>query len=275
MADKDAQGAQLQPGTDINSGLPFYPADFDPGNGAGVYIPPTFDKALDIEPWADVRPEMVLPSWFEISGDFKPSRGGEQDSPPADDARSTRYVEGTSFWAAAAVPIYQFWTYEVARVCVPAGSFGILHSIDTHLAGFDPEDPTIINVFNTPNDPWLWQRTFGTLPKWHLKLERPRNIEQPGPWPEISYTPGIYHPDLGSWSDLRYAFGNRDFPLRIIIPENNFLRLYFTIPELDVGVWPDPPQRSAVVAEIGGRMRALVSNYRGNPRAIDTARRGW
>ncbi len=264
-------------GVPANVALPFQPADFDPGNGAGLYVSPQFDRSIqEPDPWRDVTDELKLPPWFTLSDDFKPIAPGQRpEVGPTDDGLATRYLEGVGWWPQDEFrPIWDFYTYEIASIYVPRGCFGVCHRIDTHVAAYG-EGRTIV-IYNTPLDPWKFQRDFkGRYLAFQLRLERPRIVPVQGPWQGFGQAtlPGVPHPDLGGWNDLRYAWGNDNFALRLLIPEDNWLRLYVSVPGHDV--FPPPPVVSDTIAEIGGRLVGVVANYRDNARALDTARRGW
>lgn len=227
---------------------------------------PLFDEGVLIpDPFApsQVFPD-PFPDWFEPG----PSewRTGQLD--PMVDARALHYVESVQRWTGRDL----FWAtaYPIASVFVPTGQVGIGFAIQTHLIDTDG------NEYNDGQriDPWAWERKYLFPITYHLRLQVARPVTEASNVPISTWQasqgilPGTALTQLGSWQDQRYGWRAPAYPLRLEVPGGYWLRLWACIPT-------QPGQDPLPVAELGGRLRALVAHHRDNPAAQMFARGAW
>lgn len=221
-----------------------------------LYSVPFFDAGgLIADPFSQVVPEFVPPE-FKLSPEFWNYTGGQLA--PQSEQSATRYAEDVRRWTAP--DIRPGLGYELARAYCPVGCSAWLYSIETHLIGERAN-------YNNDRDPWAWERDTGERLRYFMKLEKPRKLaEAQAVWSSHDGVnlPGVPISDLGTWDDARFSWGCASYPLRIPIPEGNFLRLYQCF-----------PTRSTTPIEIAGRLRYLVQSYRDNDEAKKSAREAW
>lgn len=237
--------------------------------GPPIYmeIPPWDSGALVVNPFARQLQNPNPCPGFPVSREFiAGSQPIASQLAPMGDAQATRYQESVEKWTGRG-EILPGNLYELARVFCPNGCHGILTTIETHLIGPEPKKEN----YNKPRNPFGWEADFGFEPRYFLRVEPPRLIDNVFSWPGDSgeSLPGYAVPDLGVWYDSRYAWAETGtaYPLRIQMPEGKWIKLYQAIPSSSIF--------DATPYQIAGRLRAVVQAYRDNATARYTSRAGW
>jgi len=210
-----------------------------------------FDRGL---PWkVDPRlPELYeLPAWARRALDeYRPS---PEPHAPQDDSRAVRFQDD-AFFIVPPTPITAGRWYPVAEFVVPAGHYGWIYRIDTHIGINDI-------AYNDDDDPLaVWRATNANSVYWRMMIQSPgRQRAQAHNWISIA---GVPVPGFSSWSDGRYSWGNQSGKISILVPENRVVRLYAGL----------NPAIDPVPTELGGRLVGVTATYDLNPQAIDLLR---
>lgn len=175
-----------------------------------------------------------------VSDRFRPAPGEIEDRPPEGLLTSAHFLDRSFRWTFRAMAVLppQATAIEIARWPVPAGSFGVISAIWTHIGLQTLEGFKF--ALNLPPLPWFHENVFPAL-RWWLRYESSR--AQTTPVRELapiflqsaSELPGDPAPELASWSDQRFAWGwHGRQPLRLLVPESTTVRLFVGLDVLDV-----------------------------------------
>lgn len=269
-------------------------------------VPPLDDPALAL---------------YQPSSEFDAAaRGlhGPQKVSPVEEGSSARYEESAFRW--------KWLNYdtslglgecvELARILVPEGCSGIVHTLQTFAALWVQLDETTRIPIPITALGGLWPALLDFLGdsalRWHLRIVSAPSVElrEPGRVTRVAELPGIPHPELATWEDLRFTWAQTQRPVRLRVPEGHYVSLWCefqkplpdpTAPE-DIGLpfkldtvahlFQIPLPKPAEVAEgteplaadkripflwwaqMMGRIVVSTWDYNANPEAVDAARRG-
>ena len=170
--------------------------------------------------WADTEPEEACPAYARPSARWQES------------AFVVRPPKGLSWNRDSCV--------ELARFHVPAGCTGVIQriGIGLEIKGADPQnDPNI--AVNYSYNPFAFATGATGTPVgvlFHLRLE-PLSPSEALALGQVvtdqNHLPGLAHPELGSWGDSRYWWGNW-VTTRLRVPEGRYCSLWVANPPGDI-----------------------------------------
>jgi len=218
-----------------------------------------------------------LPPGFETSDEWKNPEA--EDIAPVLRAYAARWQEhGFRWWSNVGIPGQQILDgqcLELARFDVPPGKQGVINRIETSIMIVDEQsgDINFLPYFFTPywfdvlavgaGTPLPASRYFLRLEGWNregLPVDQRRLFDR-------DQLPGIPHPDLGSWDDMRYDFSRTPGAhVRLGVGEAQRVTLW-----QEWRLFGD--QRDIpFLRNCGGRLAGVTQVFRHNPTAETEAR---
>jgi len=167
-------------------------------------------------------------------------------------AQTLRWIEHNFDPATHQQPLVRWWVCELARVCIPAGSVGILNGIEQVL--FDANG----NYYAT--EAARWGVPFGVLNdlnavRWWLQVDyydgiQPTriNYESPGPI-QRDWLPGVAFAELPEINGLWFPANSAQCTIKAVLEASRMLRLFVWVPPCQFYQWT-----------AAGRLRATVQS---------------